>query len=124
LWIALGVTFLALIALVLIVQVTDFKPRYLHPVLLTAPLLFFIWLDRRPANPGAERWFATMAAVFAVVVFGALTAQALVEPRGCKNCWLQMPVPALAVELERQGLADGTILAENAHIGGNLRLFL
>ena len=124
LWIALGVTIVALIALVLVVQVTDFKPRYLHPVLLTAPLLFFLWLDRRPANPGAERWFAAVAAVFVITVFVGLTAQALVEPRGCKNCWLQMPVPALAAELERQGRGDGTVLTESAHIGGNLRLFL
>jgi len=124
LWVALGVTIVVLLALVFVVQVTDFKPRYLHPVLLTAPLLFFVWLDRRPANPGPERWLASIAAVFAIVVFGALTAQALVEPRDCKNCWLQMPVPALAADLERQGLGEGTILTENAHIGGNLRLFL
>ena len=124
LWIALGVTIAALAALVFVMQVTDFKPRYLHPVLLTAPLLLFMWLARRPANPGAERWFASFTAVFAVVVITALTAQALVEPRDCRNCWLQMPVPALAADLERQGLGDGTIIAENAHIGGNLRLFL
>lgn len=124
LWVALAVTIVVLLALVFVVQVTDFKPRYLHPVFLTAPLLFFIWLGRRPANPGAERWFAGIAAVFVILVFGALTAQALIEPRDCKNCWLQMPVPALAADLERQGLGDGTIVAENAHIGGNLRLFL
>jgi hypothetical protein len=124
LWIALGVSGVALIALVFVVQVTDFKPRYLHPVLLMAPLLFFLWLDRRPANPGAERWFAGVAGVFAIIVFAGLTAQALVEPRDCRNCWLQMPVPALGAELERQGLGDGTVLTESAHIGGNLRLFL
>jgi hypothetical protein len=124
LWIALGVTGVALIALVFVVQVTDFKPRYLHPVLLTAPLLFFLWLDRRPDNPRAERWFASAAGVFALIVFGALIGQTLVEPRGCKNCWLQMPVPALAAALEVQGLGDGTVLTESAHIGGNLRLFL
>jgi hypothetical protein len=124
LWIALGVTIIALITLVLVVQVTDFKPRYLHPMLLTAPLLFFVWLDQRPTNPGAERWFASIAAMFVVTVFVGLTAQALVEPRDCRNCWLQMPVPALAAELERHGLGDGTVLTESAHIGGNLRLFL
>ena len=110
LWIALSVSGVALIALVFVVQVTDFKPRYLHPVLLMAPLLFFLWLDRRPANPGAERWFAGVAGVFAIIVFAGLTAQALVEPRDCRNCWLQMPVPALGAELERQGLGDGTVL--------------
>lgn len=124
LWIGLGVTLAALAALVFVVQVTDFKPRYLHAVLLTTPLLLFIWLERRPPNPGAERWFASMAAAFALAVFAGLATQALVEPRDCRNCWLQMPVPALAAELQRQGLGEGTILAENAHIGGNLRLFL
>lgn len=122
--IALVVTFAALAAAVFIAQVTDFKPRYMHPILLTAPLIFFLWLDRRPANPDAERSFAGVAAAFVIAVFAGLVAQAIAEPRGCKNCWLQMPVPALAAELERLGLGDGAILTENAHIGGNLRLFL
>ncbi len=121
---SLGVTLIALVAVVLVAQVTDFKPRYMHPILLTAPLLFFFWLDQRPANPGAERWFAGIAGAFVIAVFAGLIGQALIEPRGCKNCWLQMPAPALAAELERQGLGYGTILTENAHIGGNLRLFL
>ncbi|MFZ2031956.1 MAG: glycosyltransferase family 39 protein [Vitreimonas sp.] len=124
LWVGFGVTVVALLALVFVMQVTDFKPRYLHPVLLTMPLLFFMGLERRPISPGAERWFAAIAAVFALGVFAGLAAQALAEPRGCHNCWLQMPVPALAADLERQGLGEGTILTENAHIGGNLRLFL
>ena len=122
--IALGVTFIALVSIVFIAQVTDFKPRYMHPILLTAPLLFFFWLKTKPANPGAERWLAGIAAAFAIGVFAGMIAQAIAEPHGCKNCWLQMPVPALARELQRQGLGEGTILTENAHIGGNVRLFL
>src|SRR6185312_2998457 len=112
---SLTITFLVLVGVVFVAQVTDFKPRYMHPILLTAPLLFFFWLEQKPANPGAERWFAGIAGVFVIGVFAGLIGQALVEPRGCKNCWLQMPVPALAAELERQGLGDGTILTENAH---------
>lgn len=122
--IALGVTFAGLVAAVFIAQVTDFKPRYMHPILLTTPLLFFFWLGHRPANRGAQLWLAGIAAAFVIGVFAGLAGQAIAEPRGCKNCWLQMPVPALAAELQRQGLGEGAILAENAHIGGNLRLFL
>ncbi|MBS0384342.1 MAG: glycosyltransferase family 39 protein [Proteobacteria bacterium] len=120
----LGLTFGVLIGAVLVAQVTDFKPRYMHPILIAAPLLFFFWIGHKPANPGAERWFAGVAAIFVVGVFAGLVGQALIEPSGCKNCWLQMPAPALAGELERQGLGEGTILTENAHIGGNLRILL
>ena len=121
---SLAITLAALAVVVFVAQVTDFKPRYMHPILLTAPLVFFFWLEQKPANPGAERGFAAIAGLFVIAVFAGLIGQALVEQRGCKNCWLQMPVPALAAELERRELGDGTILSENAHIGGNLRLLL
>mgnify|MGYP001179472133 CR=1 FL=1 len=108
----------------LIAQVTDFKPRYMHPILLTAPLLFFLWLDHRPTDQSRERWFAGLVAAFVLIVFGGLAGQAILEPAQCRNCWLQMPLPALARDIEAQGLAGGTIVTADARIGGNLGLYL
>lgn len=122
--VALVVTLVALAATVFIAQVTDFKPRYMHPILITAPLLLFLWLDHRAADPKRQRWFAGVAGAFVVIVFAGLIGQALLEPRSCSNCWLQMPLPALARELDRRGLSDGTIVAFDARIGGNLHVML
>ena len=118
--VCIGVAVLALT--VLILEVTYFKDRRMHAVLLIVPLLLFVWLDHR--RPEAWRLRGLAAAIGAVVAvaFAALLGQALFEPYTCRRCWLHMPLPGFAQAIRAGGFERGTIVSADEHVGGNLRL--
>jgi hypothetical protein len=117
---AFGVALLALS--VLSVEVTYFKDRRMHAVLLVAPLLLFVWLDHRAVDARRLGWFAGAIGAVVAVAFLAQLGQALFEPYTCRRCWLHMPLPGFAQAIRDGGFAGGTIIAAEEHVGGNLRL--
>jgi len=116
--IALG----ALALTVLVAEVTYFKDRRMHAVLLTVPLLLFIWLDHRQPEARRLRWLAGSIGTVVVTAWLALVGQALFEPYTCRRCWLHMPLPAFAETIRQAGFTRGTIVTADEHLGGNLRL--
>jgi hypothetical protein len=112
----------ALALAVLTAEVTYFKDRRMHAVLLTVPLLLFVWLDHRPADPRRLRWLAGAVGAVVLIAGAALVGQALVEPYSCRRCWLHMPLPAFAQAIRQSGFERGTIVTAEEHVGGNLRL--
>jgi Dolichyl-phosphate-mannose-protein mannosyltransferase len=119
---ALGIGVLLLVLAVLIAEVTYFKDRRMHALLLTAPLLLFLWLDHRDIEPWRLRWLAAAVGGVAAVAFVVLLGQALFEPYLCRRCWLHMPLPAFEAAIRQAGFERGTIVADEEHVGGNLRL--
>jgi 4-amino-4-deoxy-L-arabinose transferase-like glycosyltransferase len=114
---------LALLVLtVLIGQVTYFKDRRMHAVLLIAPLLAFMALDRRPLDGRRLRWLGAAIGGVVAIALLALLGQALFEPYSCRRCWLHMPLPAFEQAIHDAGFARGTIVTAEEHVGGNLRL--
>jgi hypothetical protein len=119
---ALAIGIILLVLTVLIAEVTYFKDRRMHALLLTAPLLVFLWLDHRAIDPWRLRWLAAAIGAVLVLVFVILLGQALIEPYTCRRCWLHMPLPALEQAIRQSGFERGTIVADEEHVGGNLRL--
>jgi len=108
--------------LVFVLGASQFKVRYLYPVLLVLPLWFFMVVERgRPS--------ARTLTVF-VLVLASLTAFAAAKRVGratgvvdCGLCPEWMPYVSLAEQLREAGYAgSGTILAA-MEMGGNLRPF-
>ncbi|MBV8166496.1 MAG: glycosyltransferase family 39 protein [Alphaproteobacteria bacterium] len=124
---SVAIAFAALVLTVLIGQVTYFKDRRMHAVLLIAPLVAFMALDRRPLAGGVQdwrrlRWLGAAISVVVALVLVMLLGQALLEPYACRRCWLHMPLPAFEQAIRDAGFAHGTIVAAEEHVGGNLRL--
>jgi 4-amino-4-deoxy-L-arabinose transferase-like glycosyltransferase len=117
---AIGVVLLVLS--VLIAEVTYFKDRRMHALLLTAPLLLFLWLDHRIVEAWRLRWLAVAIGGVVASVLVILLGQALIEPYMCRRCWLHMPFPAFEQAIRESGFERGTIVSDEEHVGGNLRL--
>ncbi|MEJ0068755.1 MAG: hypothetical protein WDO24_08555 [Pseudomonadota bacterium] len=119
---ALAIGIGLLVLTVLIAEVTYFKDRRMHALLLTAPLLLFLWLDHRAVEAWRLRWLAGAVGAVVAIVFVILLGQALVEPYMCRRCWLHMPLPAFEQAIRESGFERGTIVSDEEHVGGNLRL--
>jgi hypothetical protein len=91
--------------------------------LLTAPLVLFQWLDRRTPGVRTLTIYAATIMAFAVIVFAGLIGRANLDVQSCNHCREQMPFQALVRDLHAAGFEDGTILASDADLGGNLRLY-
>lgn len=103
---------------------TTFEERWLQPIFMMLPLAVFAIVERgRPA-----RWsFRAFLAATAVLVLVALVWRPIDHWRGadhCGSCRPMVPFPALAEQLRAAGFAQGTVIAGDFHIGGNLRVFL
>lgn len=100
----------------------EIKWRYLAPVYLQAPFALFAWLDTRVISTAQLRRYAVAAAVFAVATVGIAAARGFAYGDQCRRCWMEMPIDALAAEMREAGFRNGTIVAGEWHVGGNLRL--
>jgi 4-amino-4-deoxy-L-arabinose transferase-like glycosyltransferase len=107
---------------VLVVRATHFELRYMACALLATPLVLFQWLDRRTVSERALMPYVFAVIVFAAVVLAGLAGRAVLDVRSCNHCREQMPFEALARDLRASGFTDGTILASDDDLGGNLRL--
>lgn len=101
---------------------SNIKYHYMVVVLLPAPIwLFLRWRDLDPpAWPGRAFALATLVAVAAVFI--AVAVRGFGPPR-CGKCYLHWDYAAVAAELRKAGFQSGTILADDHHVGGNLRTY-
>jgi hypothetical protein len=104
---------------------TNIAERYMHPILIIAPVYLFARIAR--LAPGEERIarFAYFAIAAAIVILGvrfvgvsdiALTRRA--------NRGLLLPYAELAAALQERGIAGGTAVSPQVREAGNLRAFL
>lgn len=120
-WLLLS--YAVLVAGVVFAGATNIKYHYMVVVLLPAPIwLFLRWRDLNPpAWQGKALALATLAAVAAV--FLVVAVRGFGPPRCHSKCYLQWDYETVAVRLRSDGFTGGTILADDHHVGGNLRTY-
>jgi lipopolysaccharide core galacturonosyltransferase RgtB len=111
-----------LAAAVILFGVTRFKDRWMQPLLFLAPLYVFVRLREVGVAPARLHLFASVLAFFGLVCLVALLAQAWVAPWFGMFSRLHTPFEEIAQQLRAAGFKQGTIVAENTFIAGNLRL--
>lgn len=122
-WLLFGYAVMA--AFVLFAGATTIKYHYMIMALTPAPVWLFLRVKHAgiPAGPSAWRGRAFLA-VIALAVAGTVGAAAwrgfAVTDR-CGRCYLQWDYAAVADKLRAAGFARGTIVADDHHVGGNLR---
>lgn len=119
-WLVLS--YLVLVAGVVVGGASVIKYHYMIVVLLPAPIwLFLRWRDLDPPDwPGRAFALVTLVAVAAVFVVVGLRG---VDASRCGRCYLHWDYAGVATELRKAGFKGGTILADDHHVGGNLRTY-
>jgi 4-amino-4-deoxy-L-arabinose transferase-like glycosyltransferase len=118
-----GVAFVLMAAGVLALGMTRFKDRWLQPVLVLAPLYLMSRVLAAGGPARRTRLFTGLALVAAVATLLAPAAQIGAGPRLGQHSRLHVPFAGLAAEIRRAGFSDGTILAGDVFLAGNLRLW-
>ncbi|MCC7048999.1 MAG: glycosyltransferase family 39 protein, partial [Alphaproteobacteria bacterium] len=111
-----------LVAGVLFAGATAIKYHYMVVVLLPAP----IWLFLRVRDLNLPPWRA--GAYAAAAMLAALAIVTVVAVRGfvgtkCGRCYLHWDYAGVSDKLRGAGFTGGTILADDHHVGGNLRTY-
>jgi hypothetical protein len=104
---------------------TNIAERYMHPILIIAPLYAFARVARLAPGEARLRRFAALALGAAVLVLGIRFLGSIdtgIAQRASRP-W-SIPYAELAGELARRGIGDGTILTAHVREAGNLRAFL
>jgi 4-amino-4-deoxy-L-arabinose transferase-like glycosyltransferase len=124
----LGAFFIVVSALlvlsVLVGGITFFKSRWMHPALMLAPLYVFVRVDEAGIRPGRITAFAATALFATAVAAAVYVGQLVVGPPLCHRCRLLMPYEQLAQQIRAAGFTGGTVVADEEHLGGNLRILL
>ena len=128
---AIGARFLGVLMLVIIVQhwllvptlgATAFAERWMHPALMILPVfLFALVAEGRPSRRAVAAYLGMIVLLVAV----AFAARIVVYARGadhCGSCRALAPFAELTDQLRAAGFRRGTILADDFHVGGNLRV--
>ena len=123
---------LAAIVTVLVLMVvtgamSGFKERWMHPFLLFAPILCIVLVRRAvSATPDGEtkffRRFVAVTLAFAALVLTFRVGQGFFGPPFCNRCRILVPYSDLADAAFDRGFRGGVIVAQDEHIGGNLRV--
>ena len=112
---------LMMLVAVFFVGTEAFKARWMHQVAMPLPIYLFLRARIAVANDRANRIFAAIALVFALLVVGARVYIYETHAKNCKECREYWPMQSYARAFQRSGFDHGTILAETYDLGGNLR---
>lgn len=104
------------------VGATAFTEHWLHPALMILPVWLFALLEQGEPTPGALRGYLGLLGVVVVIALGARTVHYVRGADHCGRCRDLVPFEALAGQLRAAGFVGGTIVTDEVHIGGNLRL--
>ncbi len=104
---------------------TNIAERYMHPILMIAPVYVFARIARMDARTDHMRRFAVFMLAAAIVIFGirilAFSDNGITK-RADRLAFV--PFEPLAKELEKRGIGDGTVVTFDVREAGNLRAFL
>ncbi|MDD7910722.1 glycosyltransferase family 39 protein [Pseudovibrio exalbescens] len=110
---------------VLLSGATYIKERHMHPILLLLPIYAFALVEFRGYSEKRLWWFmAVIAAVISLVFLIRLPDFIAPDRTICgSKCRVAKPYPALAKKLLEwdQSVAEGTLIALDSYLGGNLR---
>ncbi len=100
-----------------------FTEHWLHPALMVLPIFLFALAERGAPTPGSCRAYLALLGV--VVMRPRSAPGSCTTSRGadhCGRCRDLVPFAALAAQLRAAGFERGTIVTDDPHIGGNLRV--
>lgn len=107
---------------VLVAGVAHYGERWMHPLMLLAPVYLVAMLRAaRPSRLQLRVLVGIVLAVATVALGWRLSGFVYPSPTTCGKCRLEVPYGTLAQKLSDIGFEGGTILAGNEHIAGNLR---
>ncbi|MEQ8747414.1 glycosyltransferase family 39 protein [Pyruvatibacter sp.] len=111
-----------LIVPVLVAGVAHYGERWMHPLMLLAPIYLVAMIRAMHPSPARLRLFVGIVfAVTALALGWRLAGFVNPSPLTCGKCRLEVPYAALAKGVAEMGFAGGTILAGDEHIAGNMR---
>jgi hypothetical protein len=98
------------------------KIRWMYPVLILFPLYYLYRAERVGVPARRIAWLRNVLLGFVALTVVLWVLQPAFNGILCGRCRLFEPYPALAEAMARDtGFSDGTIVAADEHIGGNLR---
>lgn len=115
-----------LLVLVLVGAMTGFKERWMHPFLMFAPILVVLWIknaldaDLERTRKFLQRFIIALVCLTALVLVFRV-GQGFFGPPFCNRCRVIVPLQSLTTAVVEAGFKGGVIIAQNEHIGGNLR---
>jgi 4-amino-4-deoxy-L-arabinose transferase-like glycosyltransferase len=109
------------LGLVLAFRVTNFKDRWMQPILFAAAVYFPFLVRHRLAGNSLRR-LLTIAGVVAILVLSLLPARIFFASYLKGTNQLNAPFALLGDALRREGFEGGNIAASDRWLGGNLRL--
>lgn len=111
---------------VFVMGISYFKARWMPPILILVPLYYFWRVSMAPENGDHLQKsigrFAITLAIVPLLVTAFWTAQRTIGDPLCNKCRLSDPYAAIAEDIANAGFTGGTILSQDEHIGGNLRV--
>jgi hypothetical protein len=111
---------------VFVVGISYFKARWMPPILILAPLYYFWRVSLASENEEHLQKsigrFAITLAIVPVLVTAFWIAQRTIGDPLCNKCRLSAPYAVIAEDMAAAGFTGGTILSQDEHIGGNLRM--
>ena len=99
-----------------------FTEHWLHPALMVLPILLFALAERGAPTPGSCHAYLALVGVLVIAALGARILHDTLGADHCGRCRDLVPFAALADQLRAAGFERGTIVTDDAHIGGNLRV--
>lgn len=99
-----------------------FKARWLLPLLVVAPLALFVRAAATGVPPRAARALVWVCAVAGMLALGLRLGEVWAGPRLGHPSRLHLPITELAARIREMGFQQGTIVAGDIFLGGNLRL--
>jgi hypothetical protein len=119
--IAMLAGFVMMLGAVFFVGTEAFKARWMHQVAMLLPIYLFLRARIAGASDRANKIFAAVALIFALLVVGARFFIYETHAKDCKECREYWPMQSYARAFRRIGFDHGTILAQTYDLGGNLR---
>jgi hypothetical protein len=103
---------------------TRIGARYMHPLLIIAPIYIFARVVRLSPGDDVLRRFAVLAVFVALVVLGVRFIAATDNPvTRMLDRALNLPFEELTAALKERGITEGTVLTPDVREAGNLRAF-
>ncbi|MCC6948289.1 MAG: glycosyltransferase family 39 protein [Bradyrhizobiaceae bacterium] len=104
---------------------TNIAARYMHPILIVAPVFVFARVARLAPGEARLRQFAAFALIVAMFVLAFRFAAATDNPvTRALDRRLLLPYAELAEALKAQGVVGGTVISPSVREAGNLRAFI
>jgi 4-amino-4-deoxy-L-arabinose transferase-like glycosyltransferase len=117
------ISFISIFIIILIMQVTNIKERWLQPYLYLVPLLVFMLTDIKSISQKKVNIFIATGLFFCSIVILIIPLRVYFVDLSHEPHRANIPFEQLSKEIKNIGFDKGLILTEDKFMGGNLKLF-